>query len=599
MRTSQEQHETERFRDFDRQLRKPLLRSHPSQLARTEGKPSTKYPKTYLVASRRQQCQLQQQLRRDSARTALPESLQALLQRQRSNGKWDPCDEITQLTNCCRLQPPEGYSYDWRWATALACVVLKRHPQYFEQLQEAYDRAVQWLEGHQLPLAEAHRRLPPTDSELYYTIPTGAIEKGNWREWTQLLLDTSGYTGFTAKEDAIDGMPEPRRKRLPGIVIDPAAADREQLQGLKLELLDAKCKVQHSFHKGERVECRWRRRDRLCRPQLERSWHTAVVTRTYEDGSADVTFDELRWEGEAERRVANCHLRKCCDSRGVGAAGSRGSSSAAASRSSHGDARGAAVAASKRQPQQHTTLGAETQEVFSSAASVLRHSWSAPLTLQQELARLQHVRQRRARPRPEFQVRSAAAAASAAGRQRSQRCHSPERKSRRAKADPPPPTTLLQLSACGTQQDSGGGGGGGGDDGGAALAEAEGRAVSAILAYESCLSAVRECLAETLAAASAPPPQSYTAQAARFERLRAMLGAGHTAQPGHSDWRQRDAPGLLLATVAAVEARRFRALARRFINTFGHKMYDPCLSTISSLNDIFVRYRALCLHHVW
>jgi hypothetical protein len=590
---------------FDKEVLQPLLRSKPSQLALQNGRVSTEHAKAYLVKAEARNRAQQRKLGK-SIDAKMPADLQALIQAQSSDGKWWPSSAVTAALGGQHRIPaaPAGFdSSDWRWITALVITYMRRRPQYFDACYAAYAKGQQWLiVTEQALLKEAHIRLPPHSDELYYALDAAAVQQGTWLQDTQQLLNRDGYESFTgmkpaavhnsindsgsiaaAASDGISNNSSSRTKAAANVQQSAIAAAAiaqidEQYSGLKTELHDAKQRAKSQFSVGEHVECRWRRlAGRLSHATIDTAkWHKAVVTAVRKGGTVDVRFCEPMWADESERSVAVQHVRKAPEAI---TSTIRSNCSATAAENTHSCSL------------KHDASSLRELAHISGTSNAIQSSWTEAITMNSELKRLKQIKQRTAKARPEFVTTfdptvsvSEAAATSVEKSSLKTRRHTTDsgivttQRTRAIKAtahtstatdsdisvtaaDVSRLTTAADTSDTTQQQQQQQQQQQYADD----RAAAEARAVTAIMAYEDCLSAVEKCLSTSLSAL--PSAKTYTAQAAVLEELRVRLGLGHIARTNNSNnnnrsgssdstsaWRSQHITGLHTATLAAVEA---------------------------------------------
>lgn len=70
-------------------------------------------------------------------RQPLPQELATILALQSNNGQWRPSNRLIQALGGKVPDPPPGVQ-DWRWATALAVIALRRRPDAVDDTFEAY-----------------------------------------------------------------------------------------------------------------------------------------------------------------------------------------------------------------------------------------------------------------------------------------------------------------------------------------------------------------------------------------------------------------------------------------------------------------------------
>jgi hypothetical protein len=556
---------------FDKEVLQPLLRSKPSQLALQNGRVSTEHTKAYLIKAEARNRAQQRRLRQSIDDAKMPADLQALIQAQSSDGKWWPSSAVTAALGGQHRIPaaPAGFdSSDWRWITALK---------------------------------EAHVRLPPHPDELYYALDAAAVQQGTWLQNTQQLLNRDGYESFTGMKPTAAHSSVIDSKTVAAVVsgntnasssgsstkaaltvqqstTDAAtiAQSYEQHSGLKTELHDAKQRAKCQFSVGEHVECRWRRlAGRLSHATIDSTnWHRAVISAVRKSGTVDVRFCEPMWPDESERNVAVQHVRKAPESTAVS--------------SVQCDSSAIDVVNSNSCSQKHDASSLRELAHISGTSSAIQSNWAEAITMNRELKRLKQIKQRTAKARPEFITTfdptasfSEAAAtqdkSSLKTRKRTTDSGTVTAQRTRAIKATAHTTTVTDRSSSVVQAISDVTGSTTATDTTANTEQqrqqqqqcaddrvaAEAQAVIAIMAYEDCLSAVKQCLSTSLNAL--PAAKTYTAQAAVLEELRVRLGLGHIARTinnnnsnssGSSDsaWRSQHITGLHSATLAAVEA---------------------------------------------
>eukprot|EP00953_Heterococcus_sp_UTEX-ZZ885_P007107 4325-Heterococcus_DN1.PRE.5 len=591
---------------FDKEVLQPLLRSKPSQLALQNGRASTEHAKAYLIKAEARNRAQQRRLRKSIDDAKMPADLQALKQAQSSDGKWWPSSAVTAALGGQHRIPaaPAGFdSSDWRWTTALVITYMRRRPQYFDACYAAYAKGEQWLiVTEQALLKEAHIRLPPHSDELYYALDAAAVQQGTWLHDTQQLLNRDGYESFTGMKPAAvhnsvidsesiaaaasDGISNNSISRTnaaanvqqSAIAAAAIAQDDEQYSGLKTELHDAKQRAKCQFSAGEHVECRWRRlAGRLSHATIDSTnWHRAVVTAVRKGGTVDVRFCQPLWPDELERSVAVQHVRKAPET--VGELTVHSSNSTAV------DAVG-----NNNSSHKHDASSLRESAHISGTSNAIQSSWTEAITMNRELKRLKQIKQRTAKARPQFITTFDPTVSFSEGATTMDRS---SLKSRRHTTDSGILTTQRILAVKATAHTAAA------SDRNSTVvqsiadsttstaatdntaniqqqqlqqqcadtrAAAEAQAVTAIIAYEDCLTAVKKCLSTSLSAH--PAAKTYTAQAAVLEELRVRLGFGHIARTNNSSnssttssndsvsaWRSQHITGLHTATLAAVEA---------------------------------------------
>jgi hypothetical protein len=584
---------------FDKEVLQPLLRSKPSQIALQNGRASTEHAKTYLVKAEARSRAQQRRLRQSIDAAKMPADLQALIQAQSSDGKWWPSSAVVEALGGQRRIPaaPVGFdSSDWRWITALVITYMRRWPQYFEACYASYAKGERWLvTTEQALLKEAHIRLPPHANELYYELDAAAVQQGTWLQDTQQVLNTSGYESFTGTKPTaaenyliesdstlsiVSGSTgtgsSSRTKAAVNVqqsAINAAATAQTDAQysGLRTELHDAKQRAECQFSKGEHVECRWRRvAGRLSHATVDSTnWHKAVITAVRKSDTVDVRFCEPMWPGESERSVAVQLVRKAPETVAVSTVHSNSNSGTTGIGSAYAD------------NQAHDASSLRELAHISSTSNAIQSNWKEAITMNSELKRLKQIQQRTAKARPEFITTfdptvSFSQVAATADKSSLKTCRQQRTRSAKAAAH----ANAVSGSSSSTAQTSAGATSittdttadtqqhqqqhqqqQFADD----RAAAEACAVTAIMAYEDCLTAVKKCLSTSLSAL--PAAKTYTAQAAVLEELRVRLGLGNTARTNYNnsnsssessdsscDWRSQHITGLHSATLAAVES---------------------------------------------
>lgn len=347
----------------------------------------------------------------------------------------------------------------------------------------------------------------------------------------------------------------------------------EQSNGLHLELRRAVRAARTTFKKGERVESRWRRPSRLDKPRVDpRAWHPGRVTAVENNGKLTILFED--GEGERLSGIPTKHVRLAPES-------IPRSPLMSDRRSTSG---------TEPKPS-NLKLGAKSLRELAHIASTiesLRTSWEYPLTINQELTRLRRLLEESISCRPAWRgsfpdvsfqkikrapIGGEATPATCGGPQhrRQHARHIGRRKTTRSSrttgvvpgshnplvvtlsAGRPPhddyemhvKTSLLlpspsRLESARMTSVS------------PALAKAQSDLVAAALAYESCVSTVKECLERGVFSFHAA--RTYSEQQRAFDETTANLGPSLKARAGYTDWRGSDIIGLQNATLDVVEA---------------------------------------------
>lgn len=87
--------------------------------------------------------------------TLLPPHIDALVRLQLPDGSWRFDDKFSYSINGVATPPPEGISPKL-WATAIAVTVCRQSPEYFEQLESTYEKAMLHVDDNILRLAKTH-----------------------------------------------------------------------------------------------------------------------------------------------------------------------------------------------------------------------------------------------------------------------------------------------------------------------------------------------------------------------------------------------------------------------------------------------------------
>lgn len=516
------------YRKFKAALSLPLLMSLPSRLAISDNAISTLHPEAYLVKAAKQQAEIRAAAK---PKEVYPdETIHKLIQLQDEDGQWSLGSAFSDaLSGSFIPDRPEGTNAKM-WATSLALTYLRRRPDLFEYSYEAYSKGFKWVESQDIVMSEAHKRLPPTDSEIYFPLDMNAVKEGRWAESTQKMLDIGGFECFTGTPSPVVA-PIPRtptpKNLVPARHDPPIIPKREllaqQMQGLSRELQCAKNTSKSQFTVGESVECRWRKRGgRLSVPTVGRGdWFLATVLLMHEGGKMDVRFTD---DGTRENRVAANHIRKYVE---------------VDTSSSKSDIQGVTC------PSSDTSRSIYIQ---SQAVNKIKDSWEDAPTLKSELRRLKTFAPTVRNHRPAFDTSTPAitflqskslplgqfTTSPNTDKQKKEVRRRPRQEVPAASAQQQPETETDELTNH------------------AQVEAASISVIEALMAYDKCMEDVKKCLAASLVALKSAT--TYSQKVAALEQFRCMLGQGQPARPGYKDWRKDAVLGLQDVTLAAVEA---------------------------------------------
>lgn len=161
----------------------------------------------------------------------IPENLQILLNTQEKDGRWLPIDRVINALGGKKIypDPPEGIRFvdfrinirsspscislsslvrailscsDWRWCTTLVLIFLRRHPLYYDRINEAHDLAFKWTDDDKL--TEMARSALPPGKQIY--LKSRLRTCLNLHIVFSLSLSLSGFaTQSCSYADSLDG----------------------------------------------------------------------------------------------------------------------------------------------------------------------------------------------------------------------------------------------------------------------------------------------------------------------------------------------------------------------------------------------------------
>jgi hypothetical protein len=263
-------------------LANALNRSHPSVVAAREWKASTSSPLEFLLASKEELRRKREvKLRANSESKQLPDDLVTIVGRQQKNGMWGPSSSLEAALGGDVAHAPEGIEIRLWW-TALCVVHIRRHIEYFEELDDSHRLAMANLADANDLLAKASCMLPAHD-----------------RSWRELALPPCKEMAEQKDDDG-----EEHRVRS-----KPVKFSKSKLHHMKLldnEWKRASREASRELSVGDIVDCRWRRPFALARPRENAEWWKAIVRRVHKEGECDIAF----LNGPEEKRVPRKHIRK-------------------------------------------------------------------------------------------------------------------------------------------------------------------------------------------------------------------------------------------------------------------------------------------------
>lgn len=414
--------------------------------------------------------------------------------------------------------------------------------------------------------------LHPTSNDRGAECRINASVPGNRR--SRITSSLVGTTGSKPRAS--------RRSRIPaGSTPEAVAACRaalkrqviEQSNGLHLELRRAVRAARTTFKKGERVESRWRRPSRLDKPRVDpHAWHPGRATAVANNSKLTIRLED--GEGEHLSGIPSKHVRF--------APGPIPRSSLMSDRRS--------TSGTEPKPS-NLKLGAKSMRKLAHVASTiesLRTAWEYPLTINQELTRLRRLLEESVSCRPAWRgsfpdvsfqkvkrapINGEATPETWGGPQhrRQHARHIGRRKTTRSLRTTgvvpgshnlvivtssakrplpddyemhvntslplPRPSGLKSARMVSVSP---------------ALPKTQYNLVAAALAYESCVSTVKECLERGVFSFHAA--RTYSEQQNAFDETTANLGPTLKARTGYMDWRGRNITGIQNATLDVVEA---------------------------------------------
>lgn len=166
-----------------------LTRSAPSKAARNRSTVSFGDPKRFLLLTKQS---FPQGLKEEEPLPELPPRLAVVVALQKEDGKWEESPELVEALGGLLPDCPEQVT-SWRWITLLCLAFIRRHSEFFDQLQEVADKALDWVTDRAL-LAKAQRSLPPV---LDYHVDPEAVRGGHWQASAEEMVRTQGYLALS------------------------------------------------------------------------------------------------------------------------------------------------------------------------------------------------------------------------------------------------------------------------------------------------------------------------------------------------------------------------------------------------------------------
>lgn len=556
--------------------------STPSRLARSEGHISAKHPRHFLSRTAVRAARGPDNVPR------VPRGIATVLEAQDKRGRWAVTDEIVSALGGKLPAPPRSVA-EWRWCTALVLVFLRRHPESLEHTDAAVQLGLEWTTP--ALLETARRALPPAD--CYYDLDSEFVETGCWRDTEASLMADGGYQNFLQPRRKDELLPLPSATKVtanaPHATVPPLITGRRKPKVIKpTEAQEAfQDALAHEFssltkpkskrlHRGDAIECRWRRPTRFGKATQQKRWHPARLTACHDNDTFDVLFlDAFR---ETEYFVLREHVRKIFLDGSPEDAGADGEPSSDANPNE---------SLSKLKP----TLD----------FSDLRMSWLTLANRNDEVARLRALKtEHRLRAQPQWDVRTPSVEFTvskdkplgATSKHRPSLSRSTSAPLARPKVKPPPPrpsTTCdlnqldLDVERSTPSSDDKHGAAASADTPPAvhasaalkmlglvrnigdeasdaeavynatkAIEAAEAVVVQRCMALDQYIDELKFCLRRAVKKFRAAKLHSQRQDA--FEELTAMLGPRVSARAGYLDWRGHEIRGVPLTIIEAVEA---------------------------------------------